>query len=27
VLRAYMLAVISKEIERRGDRDAKGELI
>jgi uncharacterized protein (DUF4415 family) len=27
VLRAYMLAVISKEIERRGDRDWKGELI
>lgn len=27
VLRAYMHAVISKEIERRGDRDSKGDLI
>jgi uncharacterized protein (DUF4415 family) len=27
VLRAYMHAVISKEVERRGDRDAKGDLI
>lgn len=27
VLRAYMHAVISKEIERRGDRDWKGDLI
>jgi uncharacterized protein (DUF4415 family) len=27
VLRAYMLAVISKEIERRGDRDWKGDPI
>jgi uncharacterized protein (DUF4415 family) len=27
VLRAYMLAVISKEIERRGDRDWLGEPI
>jgi uncharacterized protein (DUF4415 family) len=27
VLRAYMHAVISKEIERQGDRDWKGDLI
>lgn len=27
VLRVYMLAVISKEIERRGDRDWKGDPI
>ena len=27
VLRAYMHAVISKEIEQRGDRDWKGDLI
>lgn len=27
VLRAYMHAVISKEIERKGDRDWKGDLI
>ena len=27
VLRAYMHAVISKEIERPGDRDWKGEMI
>ena len=27
VLKAYMHAVISKEIEQRGDRDWKGDLI
>ncbi len=27
VLRTYMLAVVSKEIERRGGRDWKGDLI
>jgi len=27
VLRAYMHAVLSKEIERPGDRDWKGEMI
>ena len=27
VLRCFMLAVVSKEIESRGDRDSKGNLL